>query len=318
MKKPNNKFTFSIFLIIIISFNLSFLLIPNYIINTSIKNNFEFDDLNPNASEITVTSLEPGSGYYPATFGFENDIDGSNPAGFNVHEGAGYVNVIGNKNDHIKVIEMYDGSSGDHTELHQVFQSQTYGTVEFWILNDDVSDTFSIRLLESAAVNVWGDGIGWIQIWQDTLRYLEDSDWDVTSKVISDDIWYHIKIEFECAFGNYQGLAQDTWRFYVDGEAFGDFPFLNDISNVGQIYFAQRGADNHYRCYVDAIGYSWDPNYNVGDNVNEGQYPPDTPLTLGGSNLILLILNCLGLGIIVILGITLFLFTKHNRSKGRV
>ncbi|GAH73632.1 unnamed protein product, partial [marine sediment metagenome] len=22
--------------------------------------------------------------------------------------------------------------------------------------------------------------------------------------------------------------------------------------------------------YVDAIGYSWDPNYNIGDNLNEG------------------------------------------------
>lgn len=136
-------------------------------------------------------------------------------------------------------------------------------------MSDDVSDTFSMRLLDDTATSVWGDGIGWIQIWQDNLRYQDDIGWtDVKS--ISDNTWYHIKIEFECTTGNYQGLSQDTWRFYVNGETFGDFNFLNDISNVTQIYCFTRGADTNYRCYTDAFGFSWDSNYDIGDNLNEG------------------------------------------------
>ncbi|KKK65272.1 hypothetical protein LCGC14_2975820, partial [marine sediment metagenome] len=216
-----------------------------------------------------ITYIDPMSGYYPATYGFESDDDGSDPVGWNVFEGAGYVNVKDEMNNHKNVIEMYDNDGGNHDELHNVFSLQTYGTIELWVMSDDVTDPLSIRLLDDTATSVWGDGIGWVQFWQDNIRY-QDNTSTYNVKTVYDNTWYHIKIEFECTTGNYQGLAQDTWRFYVDGEQFGDFGFLNDISNVTQLYVFTRGADLNYRYYIDAVGFSWDSEYIIGDNAQEG------------------------------------------------
>jgi len=216
------------------------------------------------------TYLAPMSGYYPATYGFENDMVGSDPAGWNIFEGAGYVNVKDEMNNHKSIVEMYDNTNANHDELHNSFSLQTNGAVEFWVLSDDVAQTFSIIILDDTATSVWGNGIGWLQIYQNKFRYEDNAGWHVTTKTLNDNIWYHVKVEFECSTGNYHGLAQDTWRFYVDGEEFGDFSFAHDINNVSQVYFATRGADNNYKCYVDAVGYSWDLEYNIGDNTQEG------------------------------------------------
>ncbi|MFX1414104.1 MAG: hypothetical protein ACFFA2_09720, partial [Promethearchaeota archaeon] len=239
---------------------------------------FRNDDVLPksNADEIVIHTPEnrsytsPMNGYYPATYGFENDDVGTNPAEWEVFEGAGYVDVIDEINNHQRVVELYDNDNTNHDELHISFSLQTYGTVEFWVMSNDVSDTFSIRLLDDTATSVWGDGIGWIQLYLDFVRYQDNTSTYYNVKPVSDNTWYHIKIEFECSTGNYQGLAQDTWRFYVDGEEFGDFGFLNDIENVSQLYFFTRGSDMDYRYYVDAVGFSWDEHYQIGDNLNEG------------------------------------------------
>jgi len=228
------------------------------------------------ANEITIitpenkTYTEPMSGYYPASSGFENDADGSDPVGWDVFEGAGYVNVKDEMLTHKKVVEMYDNTGANHDELHNSFSLQTNGTVEFWMLADDVSEALSIRLMDDTATDVWGPAIGWIQIYQDYIRYYDDTLTYYNVKSITDNTWYHVKIEFECSTGNYKGLAQDTWRFYVDGEQFGDFGFQNNIDNVTQIYIFTRGANYNYWCYIDAVGYSWDFAYDIGDNALEG------------------------------------------------
>lgn len=315
MKKSNKTITINVLIVIIISINGCIIFFPNYFMECYSGRSSDLCDINFRAGEIHSISLENKihtgavGGDYPGTFSFDNDDVGSNPTGFNVREGAGYVNVIDAKGGHTKVVEMYDGVNNDHTELHNTFQLQTSGTVEFWILDEDVSDTFSIRLLDDTATSVWGDGIGWIQIWQDTLRYLDNIDWQVTPKVISDNTWYHIKIEFECTSGNYYGLTQDTWRFYVNGEVFGDYSFLNDINNITQIYFFQRGADMLYKCFVDAIGYSWDSNYDIGDNLSP--IPQEIP------NLIPIILISIGIGVAAFLGITLFLVIRKMSHRTR-
>lgn len=229
-----------------------------------------------NGDPINITTpedkiyIEPMSGYYPGTYGFENDLTGYDPAEWDVFEGAGYVNINDEMENHFKVVEIYDGSNTNHDELHKSFPIQSYGTVEFWIMSDDVSDTLSINLLDDTATSVWGSCIGWIQFYSDIIRYQDDMGTHDTSKTVYDNTWYHIKVEFECSTGNYHGLVQDSWRFYVDGELFGDFNFQNNIDNVSQIYFFTRGSDINYKYYIDAVGFSWDLNYQIGDNRYEG------------------------------------------------
>ncbi|KKN36306.1 hypothetical protein LCGC14_0774850 [marine sediment metagenome] len=277
LNKKKSASYFVIFLIIIISFMF-------YPISSSILAQFAgkqdrlIESLDPktNANEITVNTPEnktyaaPMSGYYPSTYGFESDNDGSDPAGWDVFEGAGYVNVKNEMFNHKKVIEMYDNTNANHDELHNSFTPQTYGTVEFWVLSDTAIRTFSTILLDDTATSVWGNGIGWLQVWGGTFRYEDSTGLHDTTKILSDNTWYHVEIAFECTTGSYRGLSQDTWRIVIDGEQFGDFTFSDNVDNVSQVYFATRGADNNYRYYVDAVGYSWDPAYSIDDNAQEG------------------------------------------------
>lgn len=265
-----NTYTILGFFILILSFTIV------GILNHSVERQYKLETPIASAGEITIITPEnrtyqsPDSGFFPATYGFENDLVGSDPMEMNVFEGAGSVNVVENVGGHKRVIDMYDGVNNNHDELSDVIPLQTHGTVEFWIRSTDVTKANQFTLLDSNALGVYWQGIGWINLDGDNINYQDSTGWHVTSKTPYDNTWYHIKVEFECSTDSYQGLAQQTYRFYVDGEMFGDFSFKDNIDNVTQVYFFTRGEDYNYHCYVDALAYSWDSGYIIGDNQNEG------------------------------------------------
>ncbi|MFX1256669.1 MAG: hypothetical protein ACFFAN_02335 [Promethearchaeota archaeon] len=65
------------------------------------------------------------SGYYPATYGFENDLDNSNPDGWTIDESGGTVDVIAGIDGHSKVLELHDTKSSSLVEAVQQFTPQT-------------------------------------------------------------------------------------------------------------------------------------------------------------------------------------------------
>ncbi len=205
-----------------------------------------------------------------------------------MYEVGGYVNVQDAMGNHTKVVKMYDSTVANHVLMSKPVPSQTSGAVEYWVLSDDVSDESIFRALEDPLAGAYGDGIGWLSLDRDRIRYHDNIGWHDTSKTIYDNTWYRIKVEFECTTGNYRGLEQYTWRFYVDGEVFGDYSFQVNINNVSQVFFSTRGEDAGYSCYVDAVGFSWDSDYNVGDNLKEGlllSYKTDLNLNWTGYSL---------------------------------
>ena len=266
--------------LIVLLFNLvsiHFMLNSDIYIISPFDNNSDSINLpKTSGDEITIetpenkTYITPMSGFYPGTYSFEDDDDGSNPNGFTVDEVGGQVNVKDNIAGHDKVVEIYDTSSAYEPELRNSFPTQTNGTVEFWMMSDDVTYATYFRLMDDSATSLYTPGIGRVALDENKIRYIDDIGWHDTSKIIYDNTWYHVKIEFECTSGNYRGLAQYEWRFYIDGEVFGDFGFEYNINNVSQAYFFTYWGDSNYRCYIDAIGYSWDPSYTNGSNLNEG------------------------------------------------
>jgi hypothetical protein len=80
--------------------------------------------------------------------------------------------------------------------------------------------------------------------------------------------WTHMRLDFECGSGGYEGLSADTFYVYVNGVKFGPFDFMNPVLGIDQIWF--DSGDDYSTRYIDAIGYSWDPNYNIGDNRRDG------------------------------------------------
>lgn len=96
------------------------------------------------AGEITIITPENKtytsimSGYYPATYGFENDTDGEFPTGWSVLEAGGTANVISTLDGHNKVVEIHD-TSALKMEIYDNFVEITTGTIEFFIRCSDAT-----------------------------------------------------------------------------------------------------------------------------------------------------------------------------------
>jgi len=87
----------------------------------------------------------------------------------------------------------------------------------------------------------------------------------ITGYSYSDDRWFHMRFEWDC--------TSDTWNLWLDGvEYLTDEPFESSRTDtaVDWMMFSSFEGGNAGLYYVDAVGFSWDTNYNVGDNWNEG------------------------------------------------
>jgi len=198
-------------------------------------------------------------GYYPATYGFENETLGSDPIEWLSERSGGTVRIVEEEGSHKNVAKIRDiDNSGYVSFLNRFDSNKVSGTVEFWVSANDTSKAFYMRILasisEKAAV---------IRIENDYIYCRGSTTW-TNVKSISNDKWYHFRIEFDC--------STDTYNCWIDGnlEA-ANYGFMDgDISSVRDLQLYTTGAGADYEVYVDAVGYSWDNNYNIGDNLNEG------------------------------------------------
>ncbi len=88
--------------------------------------------------------------------------------------------------------------------------------------------------------------------------YYGDYQHDAANGDISANRWYHCRFEFDA--------IANTYSFFLDEKLLDtNIPFQYDIDEINQIRFLSWGSANH-SFYVDAIGYSWDPDYFVRDN----------------------------------------------------
>jgi len=207
------------------------------------------------------TYTEPMSGYYPATFGFENDLVGYDPYGWAVSEpGLQTVEVISSLDGHNNVLELFDTESGSGAQsiANNSFAPQTSGIIEFWYRTSGFQEGISIR----------GQGDNDIALYfrSETGNFIfeNSSGWYILA-ACNNDQWYHIKFVFNC--------ISDTYDFYLDGALIlSNIEFYSTVSSLNKMVFITRqyGTSSDFYGYVDALGYSWDPNYNVGDNLNEG------------------------------------------------
>lgn len=249
--------------------------------NTSINsplNNIDSNILNlpkTSAGEITIitpenkTYTEPMSGYYPATYGFENDLVGNNPYEWTVAEqGLQTVEVISSLDGHNNVLEIFDTESSTEAYAKAIngFSAQTSGTVEWSFRRDGFQEYIYMRLWKNFTniAIVLGSASG-------NFQYEYDGSWHVFA-TCEDNTWYHMRVDFECGTGSYQGLLADTFYVYIDGTRYGPYSFFASADDIDSLDLTTRGwgASSDYWGYFDALGYSWDPNYNIGDNLNEG------------------------------------------------
>jgi len=208
------------------------------------------------------TYTKPMTGYYPATYGFENDQVGNNPDKWTVDESGGTVNVISNLGGHEKVVEIHDTSSGSTCQVENKFSNTVAGTIELWVRLDSTNK----------GVNIWiGDEEGPNDIWIDAVRlFFEPDGWIKYQDTIlhnimtySADYWYHIRVDFDC--------TPQTFDLYIDNELkVNDGAMSGDASYMDTLNFNTYTPSDNYYVYFDAVGYSWDSDYSLGDNLYEG------------------------------------------------
>ncbi|MFW9874950.1 MAG: hypothetical protein ACFFG0_17730 [Candidatus Thorarchaeota archaeon] len=210
--------------------------------------------------EKIYTEIEP-TGIYPATFGFENEADGTSGTQISYVDDTNPISagceikIYGEYQEHKKVLRVKDGNTnGNARATHYFDSSQTTGTIEWWWLNPSVTNSrmwvnfheglFTTRAFHLRAI----DGMFYANDATSVLSYNADQ-------------WYHHKVTFN--------TFSDTYDWYIDNVlVVDDGVFSNDVSNIG-CTIIKGGWNSIGESFFDAFGHSWDPYYNIGDNINE-------------------------------------------------
>lgn len=256
---------------------------PSPIVIQNIK-----DINNPKLStnEITVitpenkTYTESDSGHYPATYGFENDIDGSIPVNWNDLSGAGCsVEVVNEIFDHKKVVKLND-SSENSAIIELIFPDQTIGKFEWWWLSTNVNNWLSLMFYEGGTEAIH------VELAEGTFRYIDTAYQIAGAYGVANDSWYRNRIDFNVV------TNQFSWNIYnQDGDVLGlvfNGYFRNTVSNINRVMIKTQNVQLDYQTYIDAVAYSWDSSYYVGSNKYEGMllnYDNNTNLNWQGYSL---------------------------------
>lgn len=159
-----------------------------------------------------------------------------------------YVMVNGSYDAHKKYVELFDNITTNLIHYYDYFSTnQEYGTIEFWIKTTDATYQNYINLA----------GAYRFQIDADKFQYYDGS-WNDVGLGATDNTWYHIRMDFECGTGGYDGLSADTWTLWIDGVEYGTYNFDNVKVSVGNIYFRTNEGDSNYHFSIDSLSHSWE------------------------------------------------------------
>ena len=219
-----------------------------------------------------ITYTEGMDGYYPGTYGFENDPNGNVPEEWtDTSTSDCIIEVLDESENYKKVLHLYDpllaGKQANVENTWSTWGPQSYGTVEFWFMTSEVNNFNQIVLRY--------DTTSRLRLIIDDGKWLyHDSKYDVPGLQMEEidpisNQWYHIRIDFETTTGGYSGLDQYRWRVIINNEYVSGEMWFDSNGVVNRLLYT-TGVDVGYSMYADAIGYSFDTNYNVGDNLKTG------------------------------------------------
>ena len=197
---------------------------------------------------------------YPASFNFKDETDYTDPTSWTITEnGTTEIQVIPNKEGHNKVLKFNDDDNANQCiATTPIFSGQPSGTIEYWVYigTNGVLDLFYVELHGSSRVIHM-----YFQVANNRLSTLDGTGWDNYNNAdLIMNSWIHIQHVFD--------KGADTIKHYCNGVLLGTDDYENSVDITHIKFFtidAQTTAT--YYCYLDAIGYSWDTNYNIGDNI---------------------------------------------------
>jgi len=225
----------------------------------------ETDSLSMSANEITIITPEnktysnPISDYYPGVYGFENDAPNSNPFGWNTTEAPSTsVNVINEIDNHKRVVHLTDNNAAGYPIINKSIGSRTSGIIEFWIRAGETNRQHYFQISDDA-----NNGIHLYMMQVGNWRYVTTGPVYNIIEAYNANQWYHVKIEFNTT----------KFHLWIDGvskDGGAGYDLAGSPTSFKRIAFNTDYGETGANMWIDAIGYSWDSDYNIGDNLNEG------------------------------------------------
>ncbi|MHA1327007.1 MAG: hypothetical protein ACTSRH_06765 [Promethearchaeota archaeon] len=210
----------------------------------------------------------PQSKNYSGTFSFEKDLVGSIPEQWtaSINTKTNYVKIINDFYGHSKVMQIFDNSSDNFTEISQNFnRTLSNGTIEFWVFHNNPYQPVMFTLMNQNQIKGPTLYLG-----KDSWKYFNGVSYQELLNMSIPSIfrWHHVRIDFECNFNNYSRLKKNEFRITIDGISSNELKFNENCNDVSLFKIKTNVIQNNYKfLYIDAIGYSWDPNYTIGDNL---------------------------------------------------
>jgi hypothetical protein len=231
---------------------------------------------NPNVSDFTghyneeermnIIQLHVApDGHYEATYSFLNEDKETTIAEWNENEGwidtssAGLSpTIINNMDGHHKVLQFYDSSTTKVGSVINQWNNSYYtGTIELWARTSSTTDIATIIIrdgtnADSLILRFDADG---------NMKYNDGSGYH-TLGTYQADRWYHIRFKWALI------PHEEYWNVWVDGQNIGTSlgVYGTPVAMDSLVIMTDQGSSDYY-FYVDAIGYSFDPEYEIGDNL---------------------------------------------------
>ena len=201
------------------------------------------------------------SGHYLSSYDFKEYSD------FN-----DYIGTVDGIDGHNNVLQIKRGDGillGGSGYMSHLFPAPNTGSFEYFFRTEDAS---GVIWLGGYPIYFWVENYNWINEYITTNPL---GGYQLITETINlggykpqDNKWYHIRIDFDC--GN------DRWKLIVDGHSSNWLNMFVELwqkpppPSVINRFYLKSELDPLKSCYFDAIGFSWDPEYNLGDNKKEG------------------------------------------------
>lgn len=208
---------------------------------------------------------------FPGTFTFESDERDSVPVGWaDVSQTSqtdgkiGFIKIVDSWQGHRKVLLLHGASGTADGQAEHIIdegKGKSEGAFEFWIgsSNNYFSRCYVYNETNKIAI--------YLSFYQGKLQHrLKNNTFvPIPNTTMLNNKFYHVKISFNC--------DQDSYDVSFNNNLVQrDIPFRIGSKKMKKIRITCDGAGSASgrNLYIDAIGFSWDPNYKIGQNWKEG------------------------------------------------
>lgn len=215
---------------------------------------------NEYAGAYTFTTNQIGSvknGYYKDGIDDSFNDEGIGTSGTDIKWVDQYTNnpstIISEWKGHKNCLGVYDNS-----QSYSYFESQSIGTIEFYADYWKGTDLSYIQFYEN---NQLSEQLITFNIYEDSdfrIWYGDGAGGITYTHFANNDLFNRFKLVFDCTV--------DSFTLYMnDILIVSDVPFRNDLDVAG-IGAMKINAGDGKGLVIDAVGYSWENGYDVGDN----------------------------------------------------